>query len=285
MRTDYKSILFVLVIFLLSVSFLPVIVNSQDQSEYTGTKGCAVCHPNQKKLYDLHDHSKLQGGVEKGEGIGCETCHGPGQAHVGIGAQELQKLKKEKGDLKILASKDNSKSEMCRECHTRSDNDNINLTSNNLIIGLQQYSELARSKKATMKMTCTMCHDPHGTSKEQAAMKRKCLDCHKGEKWGKPVKIKAMSKLACESCHMPYAVSGDNDTQVQDYQKGSSRSHIFGISVDSDYSLNNGTRHAALTKDGFARMTVEMTCYSCHKAGISHDMSREEMLSMAEKVH
>ena len=285
MKKGYKSIIFFIVIFSLSVSLLPVIGNSQDQSGYAGTKSCAACHPNQKKLYDLHDHSRIQGGVEKGEGIGCETCHGPGQAHIDIGIETLGKLKEEKGDFKILTSKDNSKSEMCGKCHTRSDNDNIELASDNLIMGLQQYSELARSKKATMKMTCTMCHNPHGTSKEQAAMKRKCLDCHKGEKFGKPVKIKAMSKLACENCHMPYAVRKNSDTMVKDYHKGDTRSHIFGISVDTDYSLNDGTRHASLTKEGFARLTVEMTCYSCHKAGISHDMSRKEMLSMAKRVH
>ncbi|MFC1551665.1 hypothetical protein ACFL6P_03760 [Candidatus Latescibacterota bacterium] len=287
MKGYFRSIFYVIIVIAVCVSVMPALGFGQNQADIAGTDACAKCHAKQKALYDSHAHSKMkEGGVEKGIGIGCETCHGVGIEHSAIPLADLQALKKEKGDMKIRGRADNTKSEMCRHCHVKNDNDNIQLASDYLIVPLQQYSELARSKKATMKMTCTMCHDQHGTSKDQKVMKRQCLDCHKGEKWGKPVKIKAMSKLSCESCHMPYAVTGANDTKIQDYQKGTGRSHIFGISSEKDYVLNDGTKHASLTeKEGFARLTVEMTCYACHKTGEAHDMDRDQMIKMAKKIH
>ena len=193
-------------------------------------------------------------------------------------------MKKEKGDLKIFGKKDNKKSEFCMKCHRLNDNDNIELTEDLLIKDLQQYSELSRSQKAKFKVTCVMCHDPHTTSKEQAGIIRKCLVCHKG-KFKVEVKIKAMSHLTCEACHMPYAVKKVSDTMVKEYHKGDVVSHVFGISIDPDYQMNNGTNHASLTKEGLARLTVEMTCYACHKTGKAHDMPREEMLKRGKKIH
>lgn len=284
MKIDFKVILFGAVF--ISLCFLVFSISGigQAQNEYVGTDNCGTCHLQQKKAYDLHGHSKAAGGVKDEEGIGCESCHGPGQAHVGIGPKKLEKLEKGKDDFKILSKNDNKNMEMCKGCHTRTDNDNIILAADDLIVDLQEYSELVRSRKAKFKVTCTMCHDQHISTKEKSGIKRKCLVCHTG-KFKVEVKIKAMAGLSCEDCHMPYAVRKNSDTMVKDYHKGDIRSHIFGISVDPNYTLNDGTKHASLAKDGLARLTVEMTCFSCHKAGISHDMSREEMLEMAKKIH
>jgi len=284
MKTDFKMILLG-VVFILSCFFVFLISGIvQAQDEYVGTNNCGMCHPQEKKAYDTNAHSKADGGLKTEDGIGCEACHGPGQAHVAIGPAKLAELGKEKGDLKILVSKNNQNMEMCKNCHTRTDNDNIILAADDLIVDLQEYSELARSKKAQFKVTCTMCHDQHISVREKGGIKRQCLVCHTG-KFKVEIKIKAMAGLSCEDCHMPFAVRKNSDTMVKGYHKGDTRSHIFGISVDPDYKLNDGTKHASLTKDGFARLTVDMTCYACHKAGISHDMPREELLKNAAKIH
>lgn len=285
MMTGFKGIILGVVIGTLCIMLIPV--TGSGQEGYVGTKGCVTCHPKQKKAYELHGHAGVTGErVEKGQekGIGCESCHGPGQEHVDIGPKDLQKLKKKKGDLKILGKKDNKKSEICMKCHRLNDNDNIELATDHLIKDLQQYSELSRSKKAKFKMTCVMCHDPHTTSEEQAGISRKCLDCHKG-KFKIEIIIPAMANLSCEACHMPFAVKKAKDTMVQAYHKGDVLSHIFGITTDHDFTLNDGTNHASLTEDGLARLTVDMTCYACHKTGKSHDMPRAEMLEKAGKIH
>ncbi len=296
MKTYFRSLSYVVVAIAVCVSLTPITGFGQNQEDYAGTDACTTCHAKQKSLYDNHGHSTAEGGVANETGIGCESCHGPGKAHALIPMADLQKLKKEEGNLKIKGADDNAKMAMCIECHSQSDNDNINLASDVLIAPLQEYNELMRSKKSAMNMTCTMCHDHHQTGKEGGEMKRNCLDCHKGDTWGKPVQIKAMAHLDCEACHMPYAVSGDNNEMIGEYQKGTYRSHIFGISIDEDYQLNDGTKHASFEevtaevrgkeqKLALARLTVEMTCGACHMSGQAHNMGRDEMLRYAPRIH
>lgn len=257
------------------------------QEGFTGTKNCGMCHPQELKAYNGHVHATQKGKVPDEAGIGCESCHGSGAAHVALGPKELQSLgkkkaAKEKGvDFKIVSS---TSTTVCAPCHSKSDNHNIQLAADDLIVNMQTVDELYRSKKTTLKMTCTFCHDPHTTSKDQAGISRKCLACHTG-KYKIEVNIKQMQKLTCEDCHMPYAVTTGQGTMVQGYHKGEKKSHVFGITADPNYKLNDGTNHASLNSDGYARLTVEMTCYACHKTGVSKDMPREQLLEAAAKIH
>ncbi len=284
MNLDLKALILGAV--LVSSGILSGSFAASGQNKYVGTASCAACHPQEKKAYDTNAHSKATGGLETEDGIGCEACHGPGQTHVAIGAAKLTGLKKEKGDLKILGSSNNQNMEMCKTCHTKTDNNSIMLAANDLIVDLQEYSELTHSVKAKFKVTCTMCHDAHINIKEKGGIKRTCLVCHTG-KFKVEINIKPMAAagISCENCHMPYAVRKNSDTMVKGYHKGDTLSHIFGISVDPKYTLNDGTKHASITKDGLARLTVEMTCYACHKTGVGPDMPREELLKNAAKIH
>ncbi|MFC1489979.1 hypothetical protein ACFL6K_02090 [Candidatus Latescibacterota bacterium] len=294
MKGYYRSIFYALILIAVCVSLAPVAGFGQNQADYTGSEACGTCHVNELKFYKAHGHSKAEGGVATETGIGCESCHSAGKAHSEIPMGDLQKLKKEEGDTKI--NTDNAKMAMCVECHAESDNGKLQLVSSVLIAPLQEYNEMMNSKKPTIGMTCTMCHDKHQTGKEGGKMARECLACHTGDTYGKPVEIKAMQGLACEDCHMPYAVSGDNNTMIGEYQKGTYRSHIFGITVDDDYQLDDGTKHASLEEVTaevrgekheleLARLTVDMTCAACHKSGEAHDMDRKDMIKYAKRIH
>ncbi|MFC1693972.1 hypothetical protein ACFL1R_10750 [Candidatus Latescibacterota bacterium] len=275
MKPKVVGLLLMALVFCVSAMLSSPVVLSQAQDEYVGSKGCGMCHKAIKELFDKHAHAKLA--------HGCEDCHGPGHEHAATGPKNLRELKKNKGDLKIIS---HNKSEMCGMCHKRNKDNTLSLFSDDLVLSKQQYTEMLINKKAKFKFNCVMCHDPHATVKSKEGIKRACLDCHKA-KFKKDVKIKAMAGLSCEDCHMPYAGRKASDTMVKGYHKGDERSHIFGISADPDYKLNDGSKKAALNKDGFARLTVEMTCYACHKTGTggAPDMSREVLLDRADKIH
>jgi hypothetical protein len=231
--------------------------------------------------YDDGVQNKLEGipGVWRESGVGCEACHGMGAQHMDL--KDKDKVKEAKGDLKIARDKSMA---LCGTCHKRNDDNSLSVVAKDMLASRQQFTEMSLNKKGKFKFTCVMCHDPHATSATTDGFARKCESCHTG-KFAQPVKIAPMQGLACIDCHMPYADRGAYDVMDKGYHRGDTRSHVFGISVDPAYTLDNGSGKANLNSDGFARLTVEMTCYACHKTGKSPDMPREKLLEMAKKVH
>jgi len=245
---------------------------------------CVKCHTtgwSDMAKYEKGVFNTLEGipGQWFENSVGCETCHGPGHEHAAL--KNKKQVKEEKGDLKIIAHK---KSEMCGECHKRSQENKILTASDNLIMSRQQYTEMLYNKKAKFKLTCVSCHEPHAKSSSETGIARKCEDCHKG-KFKMEIKLTAMADLSCTDCHMPKAAVGAYDTMVNGYHSGDTISHIFGITVDPAYKLDDGSGNVTINQDGFARLTVDMTCGACHKSGKAHDMTREQMLEMGAKVH
>lgn len=210
-------------------------------------------------------------------GVGCESCHGPGSKHVNLGNKKA--VKQEGGNLEILIDK---RIEMCGGCHNRNSDHAINIVSGDLLQSRQQYAELMRSRKGKEAMSCLSCHDPHGSSSLAVGFTQPCIACHDHKE---EIKLPSMAHLACIDCHMPFAVRGAYDTMVENYHRGDSRSHLFGISHDPSYAINDRTSHAAAGKDGLVRLTVEMACYSCHQSGEAHDMTRNELLKSMGNIH
>jgi len=272
MKSKITAFLVLAGVFAVSAMLSTTTVYSQDENELVGSKGCGMCHKAEKKQWDEHKHAAIE--------CECETCHGPGHKHAAAGPKNLREMKKKKEDMLIIVNK---KSEACGECHAQTDDKSVAMVSDLLIQGQQQYTEMLYNKKAKLKMTCVMCHDAHASVSGEDGIKRKCLDCHKG-KYKVEIKIDAMKDLSCEQCHMPYASKNISQETVGEYVKGDVRSHIFGISVDPAYVLNDGGK-AKLNDEGFARLTVEQTCYACHKSGEASDKSKEELLKAAAKIH
>ena len=53
-------------------------------ADYVGAEACALCHEPEMKGFSNNPHAKLA--LEHGgKGITCESCHGPGKAHVESG--------------------------------------------------------------------------------------------------------------------------------------------------------------------------------------------------------
>ncbi len=272
MRKLMKSALLVTVVFAAGAMLSNTAVLGQSEDEYVGSKGCGMCHKEEKAAWDKHKHAQVE--------RGCESCHGPGHKHAAAGPKTLRDLKKKKEDLFIVVDK---KSEACGECHKQTEDKSVVMVSDVLIKGQQQYPEMLYNKKAQFKMTCIMCHDAHASVSTEEGIKRACLDCHKG-KYAVEIKIAAMSDLSCEDCHMPYADKLNSQETIGKYVKGDVRSHVFGISTDGDYSINNGGK-AALNDDGFIRLTVEQTCYACHQSGAHQEIPRAELLHASERIH
>jgi len=80
---------------------------------YVGTSKCLECHEDQAATLKGTPHGQAKNPRSPAAGHGCESCHGPGQAHVEDDASgHMPKIKEMKpGDV----------NQICLTCHNRSD--------------------------------------------------------------------------------------------------------------------------------------------------------------------
>jgi hypothetical protein len=138
---------------------------------------------------------------ERFMGIGCETCHGPGKAHVaaaqaGPSPGKIQKLRAW-GATRL--------NELCGECH-RSTQD-VDPHNDQMTAQTQRFQPfgLMKSecfKKSGDKLSCVTCHDPHrNVETSHAVYERTCRSCHGDAP--KSTVCPVNPRGGCVSCHMP----------------------------------------------------------------------------------
>jgi DmsE family decaheme c-type cytochrome len=158
------------------------IVDSQAAGNYVGSDTCKTCHEDiYTKGFERTPHSKtmLQGGH------GCESCHGPGSAHVEGG-----------GDVsKIISFKTISRSEANRRCLSCHGEKN-------------EQAHFAQSVHASNDVSCIDCHSPHHAQTKQFLLVNKqpllCYGCHTSAKadFSKPYRHRVNEGLIqCSDCH------------------------------------------------------------------------------------
>jgi predicted CXXCH cytochrome family protein len=202
--------------------------------------GCMSCHNGYPRgLVDDEGAGPRFGAVPLPDGIDCQRCHGPGQAHV----EAVKSGDKQAVVLAIVnpGKLDRDRQlEACMQCHLES-------TSTPLPFRLQRYEqppfsytpgkplsdyfmhfdhapgtpgrddkfEIAggayRLRKSACfqrsAMTCLTCHDPHDIPRGPAAAARQvavCTGCHREtHRDGVPRVAGAVPGATCMDCHMP----------------------------------------------------------------------------------
>ena len=155
---------------------------------------CIRCH-----AVTVPDNSRLP--ERKFFGVGCESCHGPGGAHVALmergeaaGAKAIVSLKGAGGE---------KLNETCGKCHRTAAM--IPKTDRVAREQTQRFQPFGLSlsqcfKQSQDKLTCVTCHNPHAdASTDQKAYEKTCLSCHSAPQKVCPVN----PKEKCVSCHMP----------------------------------------------------------------------------------
>jgi DmsE family decaheme c-type cytochrome len=157
-------------------------------AEYAGDDTCLTCHEEKSKGYHGSAHARVADPRSPAAGKGCESCHGPGQAHVEAGGDRTMILV-----MREMSPRDVS--ETCTTCHNRS-----------------AHAEWDGSKHDSRNMGCTTCHSVHDAKSERSFLKGQtqtetCVQCHQRE----VQKVRRSShmpvvegKMECSTCHNPH---------------------------------------------------------------------------------
>lgn len=257
---------------------------------YMGAEACKACHEEAFQKFESTKMGRLflKHPRNMTEQLACESCHGPGQKHVEAGGG------KGVGGLITFAQNDPTpvvrRNETCTTCHNRGPHlfwkgsahearDVACTSCHRVMENVGARAQLAKvteietcgtchlQKRAAQmrtshmplregKMTCTSCHNPHGTV-TQALLKEPtlndtCFTCH-AEKRGPFLWVHAPVNESCANCHDPH---GSNHESMLKTPKPRlcQQCHVETRHPTNPYGRNTGS----------LKFVAGRACSSCH---------------------
>lgn len=190
--------------------------------------GCLECHATYIRPLSTDPTTNSYQKESLISGLSCETCHGPGAAHVENYARQASQGTREAASaiLNPASFSRDRQVDTCAWCHSglqreelkpafsfvpgsslsdyfkalpRPASDHPDVHGNQ--VGLLQRSRCYLSSPG---LSCSTCHDVHQAKKVTVATySQKCLSCHQWKSCGAARKIGPASVRNCIDCHMP----------------------------------------------------------------------------------
>ena len=208
---------------------------------YAGSETCETCHSDMGDTLKGTPHGQAVNPRSPAATHGCESCHGPGQAHVDDD---------NKGNIRKFGQVTPAEiNETCLTCHNRGDHagwegsahDRRNLScttchsvhhplsaakqlvkvTETQVCATCHRTQVAKTERAVAhmpvregKMACSSCHNPHGSISNVKALRagssvaESCVTCHT-EMRGPVLWEHTPVRENCATCHDPHGSSND----------------------------------------------------------------------------
>ena len=208
---------------------------------YVGTEKCLECHSDKGESLKGTAHGQVKNPRSPAATHGCESCHGPGLAHVQDDASgHMPKIK----EMKPVEA-----NQICLACHNRAD-----------------HVAWEGSAHERRNLTCTTCHSVHSPkSIERQLVKAtqpnlRHLPSAAGGQDERAVAHMPVreGKMSCSSCHNPHG--SISNVKPEDRKFGSSL-----------HQLSHGNARPVL----WEHAPVRENCATCHDP---HGSSNDRML-------
>ncbi len=157
-------------------------------SGYAGSDTCVTCHTDQEASLKGTKHGQTANPRSPAAKLGCESCHGPGQAHVDDDAKGQ--------DPEVQGAEAGRGQPTCLTCHNRGTH-----------AGWEGSTHEARN------LSCTTCHSVHKPASFTNQLVKPtetqlCATCHRPQVAKTERAVAHMpvreGKMACSSCHNPH---------------------------------------------------------------------------------
>jgi DmsE family decaheme c-type cytochrome len=162
--------------------------------QYVGAQTCQGCHDEVYKTFMASPHFLTTKETKMTHGArGCESCHGPGSAHV-EGGGDKSKI------FRFQGARADDISRRCLKCHEA----NV------------EVRHFMRSTHNESGISCTSCHSIHHSKMEYLLQQKQtalCFSCHVEQRadFQKPFRHRVLEGLIkCTDCHNAHGTGRDS---------------------------------------------------------------------------
>jgi DmsE family decaheme c-type cytochrome len=255
---------------------------------YAGSDTCVLCHTEQEEKLKGTPHAQAKNPRAPAARQGCESCHGPGQAHVDDEAKgHMRKFSQmSPGDINEACltchnrgdhagwegSAHESRKLSCTTCHSvhspKSPERQLVTANQTELCARCHRPQVAKTERAVAhmpvregKMSCSSCHNPHGSINNVKALRtgssvaESCISCHT-EMRGPVLWEHAPVRENCATCHDPHGSSNDRMLVVR-MPMLCQRCHIYTRHPASIYDKDEITTNKSNRMFG-------RSCVNCH---------------------
>lgn len=234
-------------------------------ADYVGSDTCMTCHADVAKSFDTNPHTRLAL-LHGGKGVTCESCHGPGKAHVEGGGDVTKIFQFTKASAKQIDA-------TCLGCHAGA------------------HPNFERSEHAKADVSCTSCHSVHKSTSEASLLKvaqpQLCYQCHGDVKgtfampFHHPVPEGAVNCSDCHDVHGTFKKNNLKSTADQNLICTKCHMETRGpfvyehAAVKAEGCMGCHTPHGSQNARLLNMPSINTLCNQCHSpvaAGTVHSM-------------